>query len=94
LAVAVVILVSAFVVAASDRMARTALALLCAFAMVAAVGAGVAGLVHGERHFEIPHTKPFRGSLPPGINPALIGPATSGKTSAGGQGTTTTSLAP
>jgi hypothetical protein len=54
LAIAVVILVSAFVVAASERAARTALALLSAFALLAAIGAGVAGIVHGERKFEKP----------------------------------------
>lgn len=52
LAIALVILLSAFAVAASERMARTALALLCAFALAAVVGAGAAGLVHGERKFE------------------------------------------
>jgi hypothetical protein len=71
LAVAVVILLSAFAVAASERMARTALLLLIGFAFVCLVGAGVAGIAHGERTFEkltkpIPHAK-----LPPGINPSI-----------------------
>ncbi|GAC1537352.1 MAG: hypothetical protein NVS3B12_21250 [Acidimicrobiales bacterium] len=52
LVVAIVILGSAFVIAASERMARTALALLCAFAFLAVVGVGVAGLAAGERKFE------------------------------------------
>lgn len=52
LAVAVVVLGSAFAVSASKRMARTALGLLCTFAFIAVVGAGVAGLNHGERKFE------------------------------------------
>jgi cytochrome c oxidase subunit IV len=71
-AVAAVVIISGFAIAASERMARTALALLCSFALLAAVGAGIAGMVHGERHFETPKTKPFHGSLPPGINPTVI----------------------
>jgi hypothetical protein len=60
LAIAVVILLSAFVVAASERAARTALALLSAVALTAAIGAGVAGVAHGERRFEkAKETKPF-----------------------------------
>ena len=86
LAVAIVILASAFAVAASERMGRTALALLCVFAIVAAVGAGVAGIVAGERHFDIPNTKPFHGAYPPGLNPALLGSASTG---AGSHGSTT-----
>ncbi|GAC1542487.1 MAG: hypothetical protein NVS3B12_30520 [Acidimicrobiales bacterium] len=52
LVVAIVILGSAFVIAASERMARTALALLCGLAFLAVVGVGVAGLAAGERKFE------------------------------------------
>lgn len=52
LVIALVILFAAFAVAASERMARNALAALCAFAFLAVVGAGVAGLTHGERKFE------------------------------------------
>jgi len=72
LAVAVVILVSGFVVAASERMGLAALRLLCALALVCAVGAGAAGLVHGERKFEVPNTPAFHGKLPLGINPTVI----------------------
>ena len=57
LAVALVVLLSAFAVAASERMARTALTLLIVFAFASVIGAGVAGLAHGERKFEKP-TKP------------------------------------
>jgi len=72
LAIAVVILVSAFTIAASARMGRTALALLCGFALICVVGAGAAGLAHGERKFEkitkpIPHAK-----LLPGLNPGVV----------------------
>ena len=52
LILALVILFSAFAIAASQRMARNALAALCAFAFVAVVGAGIAGISHGERKFE------------------------------------------
>ena len=52
LVIALVILFSAFAIAASQRMARNALGALCAFAFLAVVGAGVAGLTHGERKFE------------------------------------------
>lgn len=54
LAVAVVVLVSAFVIAASSKMAKTALALLTSFALVAVVAAGIVGVSHGERKFEAP----------------------------------------
>jgi hypothetical protein len=95
LAVAAVIIVSGFAIAASERMARTALLLLCTFAVIAAVGAGVAGLVHGERHFELPHTKPFLGKLPPGINPTVIEAGTSGASGASGaSGRSTTTSVP
>jgi len=52
LAVAVVILGGGFIVASQERVARAALSLLCVVAFVAVVGAGAAGLAHGERHFE------------------------------------------
>lgn len=70
LAVALVILLSAFAVAASERMARTALTLLIVFAFASLIGAGVAGLVHGERKFEKPKAIPH-APLPPGINPSV-----------------------
>jgi hypothetical protein len=54
LAVALVILFSAFAVAASKRMARTALMLLSGFALACVIGAGAVGIVHGERKFEAP----------------------------------------
>lgn len=85
--VAAVIVLSGFAIAASERMARTAMVILCSFALVAAVGAGVAGLVHGERHFEVSKTKPFHGPLPPGLNPTVIG--ASGTSGASGAPTTT-----
>lgn len=91
LVIAVVILISAFAVAASERMARTALALLCAFAFICVLGAGAAGLAHGERTFE-KSTKPIaHGKLLPGLNPGVVaslyGPTT---TSIAGSSTTTT----
>jgi uncharacterized membrane protein YqhA len=89
LAVALIILVSAFAIAASDRIARTALALLCSFALLCAVGGGVVGLVNGEHHFEVPKTKPFHGPVPPGVTPALIGAGAKA-----GTATTTTSTTP
>lgn len=54
LAIAMVVLISAFVIAASTRMARTALGLLTGFALVCVVGAGLVGVIHGERKFERP----------------------------------------
>jgi len=70
LAVALVVLLSAFAIASSDRMARTALLLLIGFAFLCLVGAGVAGIAHGERKFETP--KPIHhAQLPPGINPSI-----------------------
>jgi len=80
LVIAVVILVSAFAVAASERMARTALTLLCVFALICAIGAGAAGLAHGERKFEkltkpIPHAK-FLPGLNPGVVSSLSGSST------------------
>ncbi len=78
LAVALVILLSAFAVAASERMARTALLLLIGFAFVCLVGAGVAGISHGERHFETP-TKPVpHAPFPPGINPSITATTAAG----------------
>ncbi len=78
LAVALVILLSAFAVAASERMARTALLLLIGFAFVCLVGAGVAGIAHGERHFETP-TKPVpHAPFPPGINPSITATTAAG----------------
>ena len=71
LSVAVVILLSAFAVAASERMARTALILLLVFAFACLIGAGVAGLVHGERKFEKPTKEIPHAPLPPGINPSV-----------------------
>ncbi len=60
LAIAAVVLVAAFVIAASAQMARTALKLLTGFAVVAAVAAGIVGVAHGERKFEKPTiTTPF-----------------------------------
>jgi len=83
LAVALVILFSAFAVASSQRMARTAMFLLCALALVAVVGAGAAGLSHGERKFEknVPHTPvaPAPGQHPVGGSTATTagtGPTT------------------
>jgi hypothetical protein len=71
LAVALVILLSAFAVAASEHMARTALLLLIGFAFACLLGAGVAGIAHGERTFEQP-TKPVpHAPLPPGVNPSV-----------------------
>jgi len=71
LGVAVVILGSAFVIAASSRMARTALLLLIGFAFACLVGAGIAGIAHGERHFEQTPKTVKHAPLPPGINPGL-----------------------
>jgi hypothetical protein len=71
LAIAVVVLLSAFAVAASEHMARTALYLLIGFAFACLLGAGIAGIAHGERTFEEP-TKPVpHAPLPPGINPSI-----------------------
>ena len=50
--VAIVILASAFFIASQERMARAALSLLCAFALVAVVSAGIVGYSRGERTFE------------------------------------------
>jgi hypothetical protein len=88
LVVALVILGSAFAVAASERMARTAVVILCVVAFAAVIGAGVAGLSHGERHFDIPKTNPFHGHLPPGINPTVS--AGLGSSSTSSASTTTT----
>ena len=71
LAVAVVILLSAFAVAASSRMARTALLLLIGFAFACLIGAGIAGIAHGERTFEKPAKPVPHAPLPPGINPSI-----------------------
>jgi len=71
LAVAVVVLLSAFAVAASARMARTALLLLIGFAFACLVGAGIAGIAHGERTFEGPTKPVHHAPLPPGINPSI-----------------------
>jgi hypothetical protein len=80
LAIAVVIIVSAFVVAASDRMARTALTLLVVFAFASLIGAGIAGIAHGERKFDKP-TKPIaHAPLPPGVNPSVTATSASGQT--------------
>jgi hypothetical protein len=90
LAVAVVILASAFAVAASARMARTALILLIVFAFACLVGAGIAGIAHGERKFEKP-TKPIpHAPLPPGLNPSVIAGSSTPGTSAAGSPTTST----
>jgi hypothetical protein len=89
-AVAAAIILSGFAIAATERMARTALLLLCSFALLAVVGAGVAGLVHGERHFVTPHTKPFHGHFPPGLNPTAVN-AVTGASGASGASTTTSS---
>jgi hypothetical protein len=71
LAVAFVVLISGFVIAASERMARTALLLLIGFAFACLLGAGIAGIAHGERHFE-PPTKPVpHAPLPPGVDPSV-----------------------
>lgn len=92
LAVAVVILFSATAIAMSgDRMGRTALALLSGLALVCVIGAGIAGLSHGERKFETPKPIPH-APLPPGINPSVI--ATQGGTGSAGGSTTTTSTGP
>jgi len=75
LAIALVVLISAFAVAASERMARMALTLLIAFAFACLVGAGLAGIAHGERKFETP--KPIaHAKLPPGINPSITATTT------------------
>jgi hypothetical protein len=71
LAVAAVILISGFVIAASDRMARTALLLLVGFAFLCLLGAGIAGVAHGERRFEQPTKPVHHAPLPPGINPSI-----------------------
>ena len=92
LVIAIVILGSAFAVAASQRMARTALALLCSFAFLAVVGAGAAGLAHGERKFEKLKTTAQSGDVtgtpvnngPPSSTPAS-GTSTGGNTTSGGQ---------
>ncbi|HVM64333.1 MAG TPA: hypothetical protein VMU14_05680 [Acidimicrobiales bacterium] len=71
LVVAAVALISGFVIAASDRMARTALLLLIGFAFACLLGAAIASIAHGERHFEQP-TKPVpHAPLPPGIDPSV-----------------------
>jgi hypothetical protein len=54
LAIAVVILVAAFTIAASANMARMAMGLLTGFALVALIAAGAVGIAHGERKFEKP----------------------------------------
>jgi hypothetical protein len=75
LAIALLVLISAFAVAASERMARMALTLLIAFAFLCLVGAGLAGIAHGERKFEKP--KPIaHAPLPPGINPSITSATT------------------
>ena len=71
LAIALFILLSAFAVAASERMARTALALLLVFTFACLVGAGIAGIVHGERKFEKPTKAIPHAPLPPGFNPSV-----------------------
>jgi len=75
LAIALVVLISAFAVAASERMARMAMTLLIAFAFVCLVGAGLAGIAHGERKFEKPKPIPH-AQLPPGINPSVTSTTT------------------
>jgi plastocyanin len=52
IAVAIVILGSAFFIVSQERMARAALSILSAVALVAVVAAGAVGLAHGERTFE------------------------------------------
>jgi len=63
--IAIVILLSAFAIASSKRVARTALVLLTTFAFVAVIAAGIAGQAHGERSFEkakgIRHYAPLPG---------------------------------
>jgi hypothetical protein len=93
LSVALVILVGAFVVAASQRIARTALAVLCVFALACVIAAGTVGLLHGEHKFEIPANRPaIHGPLPPGINPGIIAERNAGTatTVAGSTSTTAT----
>src|SRR5579862_9254027 len=90
LVIAVVILASAFAIAASERMARTALALLSAFALICAIGAGAAGLAHGERKFE-QSTKPIaHGKFLPGLNPGVVSSLTGSSTSSTVSSPTTT----
>jgi hypothetical protein len=72
LVIALVILLTASAIAASDRIARNALAALTAFAFACVVAAGIVGLVHGERTFEKPKPIPH-APLPPGINPTITG---------------------
>jgi len=81
-AVALLVLLSAFAVAASERMARTAVLLLVAFAFATLVGAGIAGIVHGERKFEKPTKAIPHAPLPPGINPSVTSTTAPSKTSA------------
>ena len=90
LAVAVVILVSAFGIAASQRMARTALGVLCTFAFVAVVAAGVAGLNPGERKFEKVGATKTSGDQP---GQPTQSPGPTGGQSGGSTGTTPTGAA-
>jgi plastocyanin len=50
--VAVVILAGAFFIVSQERMARAALSVLSAVALLAVIAAGGVGLAYGERHFE------------------------------------------
>jgi hypothetical protein len=81
LAVALVILIGAFAIAASERMARTALIALSSFALVALIGAGLAGLVHGAHKVEKPklvnHFAPLPGEAAPTTTVAPSGTTTS-----------------
>ncbi|MHB8467045.1 MAG: hypothetical protein ACYDH6_01705 [Acidimicrobiales bacterium] len=69
LLIALLVLTSAFVISASARMARTALALLTGFALASLVAAGLVGIIHGERKFERPKLSttfvPLPGQAPP-----------------------------
>ena len=60
------------------------------FAFACLVGAGIAGIAHGERKFEKP-TKPIpHAPLPPGLNPSVIARSSTPGTSAAGSPTTST----
>jgi hypothetical protein len=70
--VATVVVLSGAAIAASERMARTALLLLSGFALACLIGAGAAGVVHGESKFDVPNRPAFRGQYPPGLNPGVL----------------------
>lgn len=75
LILALVILFSAFAIAASQRMARNALAALCGFAVLAVIGAGIAGISHGERKFEKVTGTATSTTSAPGVSPPTSAPS-------------------